>query len=179
MRPEAHSHKAASRDACRELWRPSSYFLSPLIFTFFHCSRLSFSLLTQSRTKAGERLRRKTPQHKGSTVTPQHGNTRSMQAASGNIITSAMEARGYRRKGGQEKAGDGRTRENGLPMGGGYVCTRRINNVLVAKKIRKKATRGRREKKRPGCQIYEIASNPNGRRGGIAKRRTNLHTEQG
>lgn len=39
-----------------------------------------------------------------------------MQAASGNKITSVMEARGYRRKGGQEKAGDGRTRENGLPV---------------------------------------------------------------
>jgi hypothetical protein len=46
---------------------------------------------------------------KGSTATPQHGNTRSMQAASGNKITSAMEARGCRRKGWQEKAGDGVT----------------------------------------------------------------------
>lgn len=70
-----------------------------------------------------------------------------MQAASGNEITSAMEARGYRRKGWQEKAGDGRTRENGLPVGGGYVCTRRINNVLVAKKIRKRqqGEEGRKE----------------------------------
>jgi hypothetical protein len=49
---------------------------------------------------------------KGVQPTPQYGNTRSMQAASGNKTTGfAVEARGCRRKGGQEKAGDGGTKE--------------------------------------------------------------------
>lgn len=49
---------------------------------------------------------------KGVQPTPQYGNTRSMQAASGNKTTGfAVEARGCRRKGGQEKAGAGGTKK--------------------------------------------------------------------
>ncbi|TFB07581.1 hypothetical protein CCMA1212_000200 [Trichoderma ghanense] len=100
-------------------------------------------LVHRQKQKGRGDKRRKPPQHKGSTVTPQHGNTRSMQAASGNKITSAMEARGCRRKGWQEKAGDGGTRQNRLTYERASMYKSRHRNVVAPRKSR---SNGKREK---------------------------------
>lgn len=81
---------------------------------------------------------------KGVQPTPQYGNTRSMQAASGNKTTGfAVEARGCRRKGGQEKAGAGGTKKRWeAHLEQWSVCIYRCRDIYIYIKTTEGPTKG-------------------------------------